>query len=213
MEKKRLEQFKKRLEERQQELRRNVSRTEQDGRSADLDTAQATADGQTKASGSESGAIEVAMRKLSDGLAAGFGRLPGSGRYRRLAVLTFSEVGERARQKKLGTIVTAEVATNLKRDHGLFLIAGSYLIVSFLHRHLEGGAQISVAWQTVPYIVLTTAEPGDPACRSARKSAEGFATGLRPAPVISKTPSSDTAPKRFFTALTIRWCWRFSPSK
>ncbi len=44
MEKKRLDQFKKRLEERQQELRKNVSRTEQDGRSADLDTAQDIAD-------------------------------------------------------------------------------------------------------------------------------------------------------------------------
>ena len=59
--------------------------------------------------------------RLSDGLAAGFSRLPGSGRYQRLAVLTFSEVGDRAQQKKLGTIVTAEVATNLRRDHGLFL--------------------------------------------------------------------------------------------
>lgn len=86
-----------------------------------LATAQATADGPPKPSGAESGAIEVAMRRLSDGLATGFGRLPGSARYRRLAVLTFSEVGERARQKKLGTIVTAEVATNLKRDHGLLL--------------------------------------------------------------------------------------------
>ena len=44
MDKKRLENFKKRLEERQQELRKNVSRTEQDGRTTDLDTAQDIAD-------------------------------------------------------------------------------------------------------------------------------------------------------------------------
>jgi DnaK suppressor protein len=44
MDKKKLEQFKKRLETRQQELRRNVSRTEQDGRTADEDTAQDIAD-------------------------------------------------------------------------------------------------------------------------------------------------------------------------
>lgn len=44
MEKKRLETFKKRLEDRQQELRKNVSRTEQDGRAADTDTAQDIAD-------------------------------------------------------------------------------------------------------------------------------------------------------------------------
>jgi POT family proton-dependent oligopeptide transporter len=51
------------------------------------------------------------------------------------------------------------LASPLRRmSAGLFLIACSYLIVSFLQRQLEGGAQISVAWQTVPYIVLTTAE-------------------------------------------------------
>ena len=39
MEKKRLEQFKKQLEQRQQELRRVVSRTQEDGRIADAVTA------------------------------------------------------------------------------------------------------------------------------------------------------------------------------
>jgi DnaK suppressor protein len=44
MDKKKLEYFRKRLETRQQELRRMVSRTQQDGRSADEDTAQDIAD-------------------------------------------------------------------------------------------------------------------------------------------------------------------------
>jgi DnaK suppressor protein len=44
MDKKKLEAFKKRLEARQQELRRNVSRTQQDGRSSDEGTAQDIAD-------------------------------------------------------------------------------------------------------------------------------------------------------------------------
>ena len=44
MEKKKLEYFKKKLEERQQQLRKNVSRSEQDGRTTDLDTAQDIAD-------------------------------------------------------------------------------------------------------------------------------------------------------------------------
>jgi DnaK suppressor protein len=44
MEKKKLDAFRKRLETRQQELRRMVSRTQQDGRSADEDTAQDIAD-------------------------------------------------------------------------------------------------------------------------------------------------------------------------
>jgi DnaK suppressor protein len=44
MDKKKLESFKKRLETRQQELRRMVSRTEQDGRTIDEDSAQDIAD-------------------------------------------------------------------------------------------------------------------------------------------------------------------------
>jgi len=44
MDKKKLEYFRKKLEERQQTLRRTVSRTEQDGRATDLDTAQDIAD-------------------------------------------------------------------------------------------------------------------------------------------------------------------------
>lgn len=70
----------------------------------------------------ESQHIEVAMRRLSDGLAAGFRRLPGNALYRRLAVLTFTDNGEQAARRKLGTIVTAEIATNLRRDHDLLLV-------------------------------------------------------------------------------------------
>src|SRR5690349_22986395 len=44
MDKKKLETFRKRLEERQQALRKAVSRTEEDGRIADQDTAQDIAD-------------------------------------------------------------------------------------------------------------------------------------------------------------------------
>jgi len=44
MEKKKLDYFRKRLETRQQELRRTVTRTEQDGRTVDEDSAQDVAD-------------------------------------------------------------------------------------------------------------------------------------------------------------------------
>lgn len=44
MDKKKLDTFKKRLEERQQSLRKTVSRTEEDGRIADQDSAQDIAD-------------------------------------------------------------------------------------------------------------------------------------------------------------------------
>jgi len=70
----------------------------------------------------ESGSVEIAMRKLADGLAAGFARLPGSAKYRRLAVLSFGEVGEQTKKRQVGAIVTAEIATNLQRDHGLLLV-------------------------------------------------------------------------------------------
>jgi TolB-like protein len=75
-----------------------------------------------RAGGGESARVEVAMRKLADGLAAGFAKLPGSARYRRLAVLSFTEVGDEAKRRQMGTIVTAEIATNLRRDHGLLLV-------------------------------------------------------------------------------------------
>src|SRR5260370_25835765 len=52
-----------------------------------------------------------------------------------------------------------KLATPLRRmSFGLFLTAGSYVIVALLQRQIEAGAQISVAWQTLPYIVLTTGE-------------------------------------------------------
>ena len=51
------------------------------------------------------------------------------------------------------------MASPLKRiGLGLFLTAASYLLVAGLQRQVESGAQLSVAWQTVPYLVLTTAE-------------------------------------------------------
>ena len=79
--------------------------------------------GAARAAGAvESQSIEVAMRRLADGLAAGFDKLPGSSRYRRLAVMTFSDVGAEAEKRRIGTIVTAELATDLRRDHGLLLV-------------------------------------------------------------------------------------------
>ena len=50
-------------------------------------------------------------------------------------------------------------ASPLRRmSYGMFLGAASYVIVAGLQQRLEAGAQLSVAWQTLPYIVLTTAE-------------------------------------------------------
>jgi POT family proton-dependent oligopeptide transporter len=50
-------------------------------------------------------------------------------------------------------------ASPLKRiSFGLFLTSLSYLIVAALQRQVEAGDQLSVAWQTIPYIILTIAE-------------------------------------------------------
>jgi len=50
-------------------------------------------------------------------------------------------------------------ASPLRRmSFGMFLAAFSYVVVAFLQARIEAGVQMSVLWQTVPYIILTTAE-------------------------------------------------------
>ena len=67
-------------------------------------------------------AVDVAMRRVADALSAGFQKLPGGARYQRLAVMEFSETGAEAKKRELGVIVSAELATNLRRDHGYLLV-------------------------------------------------------------------------------------------
>lgn len=51
------------------------------------------------------------------------------------------------------------LATPLRRmSAGFFLAAASYVIVAWLQQRLDAGEQLSVLWQTVPYIVITTGE-------------------------------------------------------
>lgn len=50
-------------------------------------------------------------------------------------------------------------ASPLKRmSCGMFVAAGSYLVVAALQKQIEAGAQLNVLWQTVPYVILTAAE-------------------------------------------------------
>ncbi len=50
-------------------------------------------------------------------------------------------------------------ASPLKRmAYGMFLAAASYLVVAALQRQIETGTQLSVLWQTVPYVILTAGE-------------------------------------------------------
>jgi POT family proton-dependent oligopeptide transporter len=51
------------------------------------------------------------------------------------------------------------LASPLKRmAFGMFLAAGSYLVVAALQTRIEDGAHLSVLWQTLPYVILTAAE-------------------------------------------------------
>ena len=66
----------------------------------------------------------------------------------------------------LGTLLTLLVYPHLgkwesplrRMSYGMFLAAFSYVIVAGLQQRLEAGAQLSIAWQLLPYIVLTAAE-------------------------------------------------------
>jgi POT family proton-dependent oligopeptide transporter len=50
-------------------------------------------------------------------------------------------------------------ASPLKRmSCGMFVAAGSYLVVAAIQRQIEAGGQLSVLWQTIPYLTLTAAE-------------------------------------------------------
>ncbi|MEC9465981.1 MAG: FlgO family outer membrane protein [Myxococcota bacterium] len=66
--------------------------------------------------------LDIALRRLSDRLAAGLAKLDGNERYQRFGVLSFDEVGESTKDKELGKIVAAELQTWLRRDHNLLLL-------------------------------------------------------------------------------------------
>jgi len=52
-----------------------------------------------------------------------------------------------------------KLASPLRRmTYGMFLAAASYLVVAALQKQIEAGAQLSILWQTVPYLILTAAE-------------------------------------------------------
>jgi hypothetical protein len=52
-----------------------------------------------------------------------------------------------------------KLASPLKRmSYGMFIAAGSYVVVAALQKKIDGGAHLCVLWQTLPYLILTTAE-------------------------------------------------------
>jgi proton-dependent oligopeptide transporter, POT family len=50
-------------------------------------------------------------------------------------------------------------ASPLRRmSSGMFLGAASFLVVAWLQRQIDAGHQMSIMWQTLPYLILTVAE-------------------------------------------------------
>jgi POT family proton-dependent oligopeptide transporter len=41
---------------------------------------------------------------------------------------------------------------------GMFIAASSFVIVAWLQRRIEGGEQLSIVWQMLPYLIITIAE-------------------------------------------------------
>lgn len=72
--------------------------------------------------------VEVRLRILADRLAAGLGKLPGAGRYERLVVAHLAESGADTKDMELGTLISAQLATFFKRDHGFILIERDRLV-------------------------------------------------------------------------------------
>ena len=80
--------------------------------------------------------IEVQLRMLADKLAAGFSDLPGKGRYERWVVSTLHESGPTVRVRELGTLISAQLATFLKRDHGFLLLERERLSIALKEMEL-----------------------------------------------------------------------------
>lgn len=55
--------------------------------------------------------------------------------------------------------LVGRLATPLRRmASGMFLGAASFLVVAWIQRQIDAGHQLSVMWQTLPYVILTIAE-------------------------------------------------------
>jgi POT family proton-dependent oligopeptide transporter len=55
--------------------------------------------------------------------------------------------------------IVGRFASPLRRmSAGMFLGASSFLVVAWLQTQIDAGRQMSIMWQTVPYLILTTAE-------------------------------------------------------
>ena len=70
----------------------------------------------------ESSSVELQIRKLSYSLVKAFNKLEGKGKFIYLAIIPFKDVDEQSKQKRLGEIITEEMATYFKRDYDLNIV-------------------------------------------------------------------------------------------
>lgn len=151
--------------------------------------------------GADAPGVEIAMRRMADALAGGFQKLPGSARYHRLAVLQFEEVGAGAKKGQLGTVVAAELVTNLRRDHGLLVVERARLaqILGDLRLSQMMGAEaklpeIGRMAEAQALVVGSVSEAGDRFLVNARIVSVDSAETL--------TAASEAVPQRSLVALS-----------
>ena len=66
--------------------------------------------------------VDAAMTQLADRLAGALSRLGGGAKKRRVAVMKLSETGDIATKNGMGTLVSAELVTRFRRDHGMLVV-------------------------------------------------------------------------------------------
>jgi TolB-like protein len=81
--------------------------------------------------------VRLRLRKVAWDLTAAFDDVPGRGRFQTVAVLPFLEHGEETERRRIGTLVSAELATFLRRDHGLWLVERSRIEEALVEAYLS----------------------------------------------------------------------------
>lgn len=75
----------------------------------------------------QSAALDTQLRRLVDRVVEGLDRLVGDLRYQHFAVLPFEEIGDAVSKPGVGRYVASQLATTLRRDHSLLVLANSYV--------------------------------------------------------------------------------------
>jgi len=115
--------------------------------------------------------IEIALRRMADSLARQLKKtVPDQElRYIRAGVAPFQEVGDQSKKKELGTVVSAEIATILGRDHGILMVDRAHLRTLLQEQSLgelgiadpKSAAQVGAVLGADYLVVGTVSQVGD----------------------------------------------------